>query len=156
MSATLRAMTMSDIDSITELEHRLFPIDYWSRDMFVSEVSQPDTRHYVIAEVDGAVVGYAGLMCIEPSADIQTIAVLPEYEGRGIGTSMLKALLTEARNRGGQEALLEVRADNPRAQNLYLRFGFSQIHVRKKYYRDGVDALIMKRDLATWGSEETL
>lgn len=155
MSAALRTMTVADIDTIAALEHRLFPIDYWPRDMFVAELSQPETRHYVIAEVDGAVVGYAGLMCIEPIADIQTIAVLPEYEGRGIGTSMLKALLTEARRRGGQDVLLEVRADNPRAQNLYQRFGFSQIHVRKKYYRDGVDALIMKRDLATWGSEDT-
>jgi ribosomal-protein-alanine N-acetyltransferase len=44
--------------------------------------------------------------------------------------------------------LLEVRADNPRAQQLYRRFGFEQIHVRRKYYRDGVDALIMRLELA--------
>ena len=43
--------------------------------------------------------------------------------------------------------LLEVRADNPRAQQLYRRFGFEQIHVRPRYYRDGVDALIMRLQL---------
>jgi ribosomal-protein-alanine N-acetyltransferase len=46
-----------------------------------------------------------------------------------------------------------VRADNPRAQRLYLRFGFEQIHVRPRYYRDGVDALIMRLQLI--GDEET-
>ena len=45
--------------------------------------------------------------------------------------------------------LLEVRADNPRAQQLYHRYGFEQIHVRRRYYRDGVDALIMRLRLGT-------
>ena len=50
--------------------------------------------------------------------------------------------------------LLEVRADNPRAQQLYRRYGFEQIHVRPRYYRDGVDALIMRLRLGT-GSNTT-
>jgi ribosomal-protein-alanine N-acetyltransferase len=93
-------------------------------------------------------VGYAGLMCIEPIADVQTIAVVPEFEGRGIGSALLTLLIGEARRRGAGDVLLEVRADNPRAQQLYLRFGFEQIHIRRKYYRDGVDALIMRLQLA--------
>jgi ribosomal-protein-alanine N-acetyltransferase len=51
------------------------------------------------------------------------------------------------------EVLLEVRADNPRAQALYVRFGFEQIHVRRRYYRDGTDALIMRLTL-TEGTPE--
>jgi ribosomal-protein-alanine N-acetyltransferase len=53
----------------------------------------------------------------------------------------------ESRRRHAQDVLLEVRADNPRAQQLYRRFGFEQIHVRPRYYRDGVDALIMRLQL---------
>jgi ribosomal-protein-alanine N-acetyltransferase len=87
-------------------------------------------------------------MCIEPIADVQTIAVVPEEEGRGIGSALLRELIRESRLRHAQDVLLEVRADNPRAQQLYLRFGFEQIHVRPRYYRDGVDALIMRLQLA--------
>jgi ribosomal-protein-alanine N-acetyltransferase len=60
---------------------------------------------------------------------------------------MLTDLIAEGRRRGAADILLEVRADNPRAQQLYIRFGFEQIHVRKRYYRDGVDALIMRLQL---------
>jgi ribosomal-protein-alanine N-acetyltransferase len=115
--------------------------------MFFDELAQVDTRRYVVAEAGGQIVAYAGLMCIEPIADVQTIAVVPEFEGKGIGSAILTELIEEARRRGAWEVLLEVRADNPRAQALYTRFGFEQIHVRRRYYRDGADALIMRLTL---------
>ena len=145
---TVRDMTLDDVPAVEALEQRLFPIDAWPLQMFLDELSQPETRRYLVAEAGGGIVGYAGLMCIEPIADVQTIAVVPDYEGRGIGTTLLTRLIAEARRRGAADVLLEVRADNPRAQQLYVRFGFEQIHVRRRYYRDGVDALIMRLQLA--------
>ena len=144
----VRDMVPADIPAVHELEERLFPVDAWPLQMFVDELSQPETRRYLIAEAPDGIIGYAGLMCIEPIADVQTIAVVPEYEGRGIGSALLRELISEGRRRGAADLLLEVRADNPRAQQLYRRFGFEQIHVRRKYYRDGVDALIMRLELA--------
>ncbi len=144
---TLRNMTPDDITAVEVLERRLFPVDAWPMQMFFDELAQIDTRRYVVAEADGKIVAYAGLMCIEPIADVQTIAVVPEFEGRGIGSAILTELIEEARRRGAVEVLLEVRADNPRAQALYVRFGFEQIHVRRRYYRDGTDALIMRLTL---------
>lgn len=154
---TVRDMTLEDVPAVGLLEHRLFPIDAWPVQMFLDELSQPETRRYLVAEGSDGIVGYAGLMCIEPIADVQTIAVVPEYEGRGIGSDLLTRLIGEARRRGAADVLLEVRADNPRAQQLYLRFGFEQIHVRPRYYRDGVDALIMRLPLAaqTAGDDAT-
>lgn len=144
-------MTAADVEAISELEGILFPLDAWPRQMFVDELAQP-SRYYVIAEeeFDGEIstVGYAGLMCLAPVADVQTIAVLPEFEGRGIGTALLTELLAEALRREAREVFLEVGADNPRAQRLYRRFGFEQIHLRPRYYRDGVDALVMRAELA--------
>lgn len=145
---SMRDMVPADIPAVHALEVRLFPVDAWPLEMFVNELSQPETRRYLVAEVADGIVGYAGLMCIEPIADVQTIAVVPEYEGRGIGTALLRELIREGRRRGAADVLLEVRADNPRAQQLYRRFGFEQIHVRRRYYRDGVDALIMRLELA--------
>lgn len=144
---TIRDMTLDDVPAVGVLEHKLFPIDAWPVQMFLDELSQPETRHYLVAETSDGIVGYAGLMCIEPIADVQTIAVVPDYEGRGIGSTLLTHLIDEARQRGAADVLLEVRADNPRAQQLYVRFGFEQIHTRPRYYRDGVDALIMRLQL---------
>jgi [ribosomal protein S18]-alanine N-acetyltransferase len=140
----LRDMTAADIPTVHELERRLFPVDAWPLQMFLDELAQAETRRYVVAEHAGRIVGYAGLMCIEPIADVQTIAVVPEQEGKGIGSALLSELIRESRLRHAEDVLLEVRADNPRAQQLYLRFGFEQIHVRPRYYRDGADALIMR------------
>ncbi len=120
--------------------------------MFYEEFFRPDTRRYVVAEVDGVIVGYAGVMIVDTTADIQTIAVLPDHEGRGIGTALLHELLAEAARRGAREVLLEVRADNPRAQLLYTRTGFTQISTRRRYYRDGVDAWVMRLDLPPGGA----
>ncbi|XAS65864.1 ribosomal protein S18-alanine N-acetyltransferase [Pseudarthrobacter sp. So.54] len=148
---TLRDMTAADVPAVHELERALFPVDAWPLHMFVAELAQAETRRYLVAEAAGRIVGYAGLMCIEPIADVQTIAVVPEQEGKGIGSALLTELIRESRQRGAQDVLLEVRADNPRAQQLYLRYGFEQIHVRPRYYRDGVDALIMRLRLGTAG-----
>ena len=141
----IRQMTAADIPAVWELERGLFPVDAWPEQMFRDELSQTDTRLYWVAELDGEIVGYCGMMCVLPLADVQTIAVVPACEGRGIGSALLAGLIEEARRRGAEDVLLEVRADNPRAQELYVRFGFERIHVRRRYYRDGVDALIMRK-----------
>lgn len=104
------------------------------------------------------VLGYCGLMCVPPLADVQTIAVAPEAEGHGLGTAMLLWMVAEAAQRRATDLLLEVRADNPRAQQLYARHGFEHIHTRAGYYpgdpvtgsgsgRGRVNALIMRRRL---------
>ena len=137
-------MRLQDIPAVGMLEQKLFPIDAWPLELFFDEFAQTETRQYLIAEVDGELIGYCGVMVVGRTADIQTIGVLPEYEGRGIGTAMLTSMLKEARRRGAAETLLEVREDNPRARRLYELFGFEHIHTRRRYYRDGVNAHVMR------------
>lgn len=151
--AVLRDMVSADIDAIAAMDVRLFGIDCWPRHMFVDELAQPKTRRYIVAEVGGSaevkrIVGYAGLMCVPPIGDIQTIGVEPEFGGRGIARAMLAELLAEARRRGARAVMLEVSAVNPRAQELYARFGFEHIHTRRRYYRDGADGLVMRLTLS--------
>jgi len=84
----------------------------WTAEQFHSElIGVPQTRWYVVAEDDGELVGYAGLTFSGETADIQTVAVAPAHQRRGIGTTLLFALLDEARGRGARELLVEVRAD---------------------------------------------
>jgi [ribosomal protein S18]-alanine N-acetyltransferase len=150
-SPVIRAMTEEDIPAVDALEKAMFPVDAWPTEMFYDELRQRETRSYYVAEAaDGTVIGYAGLMCVMPIADVQTIAVDSAHEGAGTGSRLLATLVDEAKERGADDVLLEVRADNPRAQRLYRWFGFEQIHVRPRYYRDGADALIMRLELSSW------
>jgi ribosomal-protein-alanine N-acetyltransferase len=146
---TLRALRWWDIEPLLELEADLFAEDAWSPGMFWSELADPETRHYVVAEdAAGELVGYAGLAAIGGEADVQTIGVRRDQWGSGLGASLLTDLLDEAGRRGCRHVLLEVRVDNVRAQQLYERFGFAPLGVRRGYYQPAnVDALVMRCDL---------
>jgi [ribosomal protein S18]-alanine N-acetyltransferase len=170
-AARLRRMVPADLVDVIALEHELFPDDPWTPEMFADEVAQPrESRLYLIAEADAGdggvadsdivsgrgaasgpvMAGYAGLMFIPggTQADVLTIAVRKAYWGQGIGSALLDALLTAARERGCAEVFLEVRADNPRAHGLYLRRGFEELGVRRGYYQpSGTDAIVMRKDL---------
>ncbi|MFE3447684.1 ribosomal protein S18-alanine N-acetyltransferase [Nonomuraea sp. NPDC059194] len=141
-------MTEADLPAVMSLERATFPLDAWSEGMMRGELAdQPRTRHYVVAVDGDLIIGYAGLAVAADQADVQTIAVLSERQGEGVGSAMLTELLDEARRRAAQEIFLEVRADNPRARSVYERFGFEEIGVRRRYYDDGTDAIMMKRKL---------
>ncbi len=140
-------MTSVDIDAILSLEHELFGEEAWSRQMLEGELAQqPASRHYLIADDGGLVVGYAGLLTAGSHADVLTIAVALSRWGEGIGAALLDDLLAEAARRGCTEVFLEVRTDNTRAQQLYRRYGFTEIGIRRGYYQpSGADALVMQR-----------
>ncbi len=98
-----------------------------------------------MAVAGNVVVGYAGLCDYPDEAFVQTLAVAPEAQGRGLGSCLLIALLDEAARRGQRAVSLEVRADNEAAQRLYSRHGFTRTGVRRGYYPGGVDALVLTR-----------
>lgn len=144
----LRPMTEADLPAVMAIEQATFPLDAWSEGMMRGELADmPRSRHYVVAEIDGAIVAYAGLAVAADQADVQTIAVLDKHRRTGIGGAMLTELLAEAGRRGAREIFLEVRADNPQAQAVYRHFGFEEIGIRRRYYDDGTDALMMRRSL---------
>lgn len=146
----LRPMQPADLEQVYALETELFPGDAWPRHMFDEELAHP-TRQYWVLTREREIVGYAGMMCIPPVADVQTIAVAAGHEGRGLGSALLHTLHEAARHARGTEILLEVRSDNHRAQTLYRRSGYEHIHTRPGYYGDGHDALIMRCELAPAG-----
>jgi ribosomal-protein-alanine N-acetyltransferase len=147
----LRGMSKRDMPAVMALERELFPDDAWTPEMFATEFAQPASRRlYLVAEEDNTLIGYAGMMFTGgPQADVVTLAVDPSHWGRGTGTALLTALLNEAGNRGCTEVLLEVREDNPRARQLYLRHGFTEVGIRRGYYQpSGVNAVVMRKGLA--------
>lgn len=137
------------VAELMPVERALFAPEPWSERSFWSELGQLDTRHYLVALADGAVAGYAGLCDYPDEAFVQTIAVAPAWQGRGLGDRLLVALLAEADRRRQRTVSLEVRADNGPAQRLYARHGFARTGVRRGYYAGGVDALVLTRRAST-------
>ncbi|MDQ1487029.1 MAG: [ribosomal protein S18]-alanine N-acetyltransferase [Actinomycetota bacterium] len=139
-----RPMRWWDVDGVMDIERELFGNESWTIAMFWSELSETDTRHYIVAQEGETIVGYAGLCAYPDESFVQTIAVTPDHQGRGIGARMLADLLDEARRRDEPMVGLEVRADNLVAQRLYERFGFEHIGLRKGYYQpSNTDAALM-------------
>ena len=141
---TVASLRWWHLDAVHALEQDLFPGDAWSLEQFWSELAQP-TRRYLVALDDDEVVGYAGLFLLPPDADVQTIAVRGDQQGRGVGRVLLTGLLALADGAGATHTMLEVRADNAPALALYESMGFVRISQRPRYYPDGGDALILRR-----------
>jgi ribosomal-protein-alanine N-acetyltransferase len=140
-------MRLADLPAVMVLEEELFAPDTWTAAMYRDELARGDTRWYLVAEDDGAVVGYAGLIAYPDEAHVATIGVTSARQGQGTGALLLDALLAEADRRGSPVVLLEVRADNELAQGLYRRRGFAEIGRRRGYYQpSGADAVVMKRE----------
>jgi ribosomal-protein-alanine N-acetyltransferase len=149
-------MTWADLAAVLRLEHELFGEDAWSRQMLEDELAQqPESRHYLVADDGGAVIGYAGLLAAGAQADVLTIGVALDRWGEGTGAALLEALIAEAVQRGCSEVFLEVRTDNTRARWLYSRYGFTEIGMRKGYYQpSGADAMVMRRAAGAEGGRQ--
>jgi [ribosomal protein S18]-alanine N-acetyltransferase len=147
----MRAMRWWDIEPVMSIEREVFGDEAWSSSMFWSELAQRDTRLYLVAELQGELAAYAGLCTYVPhEAYVQTIAVAPAAQQRGIGTTLLTALIDEATVRGVAHLDLEVRADNEVAIRIYGNHGFGEIAVRRNYYQpSGTDAIVMRKELAS-------
>lgn len=143
----IREASPADGDAIFAIEQATFPADAWSRGVLDAELSSPFGVYLVAVDGDD-VVGYGGAQLLPDATqgDIQTLAVSAAHRGHGVGAALLDALLSRTAAGGATHMMLEVRADNPVAQSLYERRGFTVIATRPGYYQPAnVDALIMQR-----------
>jgi ribosomal-protein-alanine acetyltransferase len=145
---TFDALTVNDADSCARLEALLFPgDDPWPRAAFVRELAAKH-HHYVAARTADTLVGYGGIARLGRTPpfeyEVHTIGVDPAYQGRGVGRRLLAELLNFA---AGGVVHLEVRTDNAAAVALYRSMGFTEVGLRRRYYRvSGADAHIMRRE----------
>ena len=149
MTWHIRLAERRDLRGILAIEDAQFP-EPWTRAMVLDEISNLENRRYSVAEEAGVIVGYLGLMFVlRDELHINTIGTRPGHEGRGIATSLLDEAWAEVAPRGVARATLEVAVSNTRAQELYFRYGFAPVGVRKNYYeRTHEDALILWADIA--------
>ncbi len=147
--ASLRFATPDDLDVIVALEEA-FPVrERWSRDAWFHEL-EADNRWVQVAECPGAsgILGVITVQIIGGVADLNRIIVAPEMRGHGVGAELLRAGIEDANSAEADEMLLEVRHDNRAAHALYARAGFTEIARRTDYYGTGVDAVVLRLELA--------
>lgn len=144
---TIRPAERRDLPELLEIEVAQFP-EPWTRSMMLDEISNVETRRYTVAVEGKKIIGYLGVMFVMDELHVNTLGTLPGYEGRGVATSLMNDAWVVAKEKGVHRATLEVAVSNTRAQELYFRFGFSPVGIRKNYYeRTHEDALILWAEL---------
>lgn len=141
----IRAWEEKDIDTIAEMEQRCFR-DPWTKQMLLDCLRFP-IYHCFLAEEGGQVCGYASMMALFENAEIGNIAVDTPFRGQGISKLLMDKMHETAKSMGVEQMLLEVRVSNAVAIALYERYGYEKYGVRAKYYADGEDAFVMRKDL---------
>jgi ribosomal-protein-alanine N-acetyltransferase len=166
----LMPMGIDDIPTVSLIERNVFTLP-WSTNAFTYEIKHNPASDYLVLKYipwmeakskgglservrrlfkpgeDVSLVGYGGFWILVDEAHICTIAIRPEWQGRGLGELLLLGLMEQAMKRDAQVVTLEVRVSNIKAQNLYLKCGFKAVGKRKGYYSDNrEDALIMTTD----------
>ncbi len=121
----------------------------WPERSYHFELTENPTTLAIVAELrptqgGSIIIGMSVVWVLEDEAHIATIAIHPEFRGKGFGKSLLAETLKRSFARGARLATLEVRENNQVAQRMYFQFGFEVAGRRDRYYKDNnEDALIM-------------
>ncbi|MBN1385091.1 MAG: ribosomal protein S18-alanine N-acetyltransferase [Elusimicrobia bacterium] len=141
----IRKLQFKDIDTIVNIEKDSYP-DPWSRKMFERGL-RLDFSHFFVGEVVSEIASYAELWHIMDEVHLTNITVAKDYRKQGLGTKMLRHVISFSKSLKIKRIFLEVRETNLPAIILYKKFGFNKIGIRKKYYSNSDDAVIMGKCL---------
>ena len=118
----------------------------WSEQSIASELTNP-LSVWLVAEIDGALVGYIGSQSVLGESDVMNVAVSPDYRRQGIAETLVLTLVEELKKQGNHCLSLEVRLSNAPARSLYEKLGFAEVGRRPNYYRNPKeDALILRKE----------
>jgi ribosomal-protein-alanine N-acetyltransferase len=158
-------MRLSDIPQVVEVDRLSFPSP-WSARSYVFEVSDNKAGHMIVLDAmpetpparglrgmfqrlsgqnpQSTIVGYGGFWLIDGEAHVSTLAIHPDYRGRGLGGVLLAGMLSRGIALEAEYSVLEVRVSNECAISLYRQYEYEIVGRRKNYYRDNdEDAFLM-------------
>jgi ribosomal-protein-alanine N-acetyltransferase len=150
-------MTADDLGRVLAIARELPQAPHWPQSAWLNAINsqfEPESTPHRIALVAadpqaGLIAGFAVASLLPPQAELETIAVVPEMQRRGLGERIFQALAAELKAAGVGELQLEVRASNRPARAFYRVLGFVQTGLRVGYYADPIeDAVLMHLPLA--------
>lgn len=137
-------MTISDLDEISDILYSDFD-DFWTVSTLKGELENSNSQ-YIVAKLNNEIVGFAGIWKAVDDIHITDIVVRKDFRRQSIGSILLKQLISLAKKQNITAITLEVNYTNLPAQKLYEKFGFKRVGLRKKYYNNTDDAVIMTKD----------
>ena len=138
-------MTIQDLDEISDILYSDFD-DFWTVSTLKSELQNPNSQ-YIVAKLNNEIVGFSGIWKAVDDMHITDIVVKKSHRRQNIGSILLEQLIALAKKENVTAITLEVNSTNLPAQKLYEKFGFKRVGLRKKYYNNTDDAVIMTKDL---------
>jgi [ribosomal protein S18]-alanine N-acetyltransferase len=142
---SIKVMSLADIDQVFEIHQKAFGQTIWSRDALVNELNMNYAIYYV-AYRGNKILGFVGTWFIVDEMQIHSLAVDENFRGKKIAESLIAVCMDTALENNTSRAILDVRESNIPAQNLYKKLGFKQVGIRKQYYPDKENALLLSVD----------
>lgn len=139
----ISTMILDDLEQMKDTLYSDFD-NFWSYNVLKQELENKNTT-YVIAKENNQIVGFAGISVCFDEATLNNIVVKKSCRGRGIGGELLETLIELCADLKMKSLTLEVNVSNTPAINLYEKFGFKNLGIRKKYYNNSQDAIIMTK-----------
>ena len=140
-------MNLQDLENIKDILIQDFD-DFWTYNIFKIELENPNSK-YIVAKIENKIIGFAGIWKAIDVAHITNIVTAKTLRNKGIGSTMLKKLIELAKSENNINAItLEVNVNNIPAQKLYEKYGFKNTGLRKNYYNNTDDAIILTKNLA--------
>lgn len=142
MEINISNMTFADLENLKDFLQSDFD-EFWSYDILLSELSSSNSRYIVAKNKDNTIVGFAGIKIILDEAELMNIVTRKDMRHCGIASSMLNHLLAIYKENNIKLLNLEVNTQNTIAINFYKKYNFNEVGLRKKYYDNTYDALLM-------------
>jgi ribosomal-protein-alanine N-acetyltransferase len=154
---SLRRFRPDDLEKVMHINQVCLPENYST--YFFTELYERYPETFIVAEVAGEIAGYImcrietglpdfGLLGITKRGHVISIAVLPQYQRKGIGEALMREAMVAMRQYKAKDCYLEVRVSNSQALSMYKKLNFETSRTVRGYYADGEDAAIMTRKLA--------
>lgn len=133
-----------NLDEIIEIANEQFKSEAWTKSQFESEFEQ-NNRIFLVFTEKNKVIAYLIAMINQDEVEILDIAVKSDFQGKGVASALLNEVFDKLQKNNVKKYFLEVKEDNIKAISLYKKFLFKEIYIRKKYYKDGKNAIIMEK-----------
>ncbi len=142
---SIRLMEKKDLDVVVGAERLCYPYP-WSAELFQQELDNPLSTVELLF-INEQLAGYLCSWLVCGELHIHNVATLPLFRRRGVAARLMRHAMARCPVGEPEKVFLEVRAGNAGAIALYRSFGFADVMVRKNYYPDGEDALLMELDV---------
>lgn len=138
----INKMTNEDLEKIKDNLSKEFD-DFWDYEILKEELNSRTSKYIVAKKSNNIIVGFAGIKIILDEAEIMNIVTKKEERHQGIGKLLLNEIIKISKENNIYLINLEVNAKNTIAINLYKKYNFKEVGLRKKYYNGQDDAILM-------------